>query len=67
MGRSSGERLTDAVAREVCQRDNVKAMLKSSIASLGSRYVITLEARPRVRRMTRSPANRWRPTDKEER
>jgi serine/threonine protein kinase/tetratricopeptide (TPR) repeat protein len=44
MGRSSDERLTDAVAREVCQRENVKAMLKSSIAALGSRYVITLEA-----------------------
>ena len=44
MGHSSDERLTDAVAREVCQRENVKAMLKSSIASLGSQYVITLEA-----------------------
>ncbi len=44
MGRSPDERLTDAMAREVCQREDVKAMLKSSIASLGSRYVITLEA-----------------------
>jgi tetratricopeptide (TPR) repeat protein len=44
MGRSAEERLTEAVAREVCVRENVKAMLKNSIASLGSQYVITLEA-----------------------
>jgi len=44
MGRSPDERLTDPVAREVCQRENVKAMLKNSISSLGSQYVITLEA-----------------------
>jgi tetratricopeptide (TPR) repeat protein len=44
MGRSPEEHLTDQVAREVCQRENVKAMLKNSISSLGSQYVITLEA-----------------------
>jgi eukaryotic-like serine/threonine-protein kinase len=32
------------VAREVCQRRGVKAMLEGSIASLGSEYLITLDA-----------------------
>jgi tetratricopeptide (TPR) repeat protein len=44
MGRSPEERLTKAVAREVCQRQGVKAMMQGSIASLGSNYVISLEA-----------------------
>jgi eukaryotic-like serine/threonine-protein kinase len=44
MGRPVDERLTRDVAREVCLRENVKAMLTGSIASLGSHYVITLEA-----------------------
>ena len=44
MGRPADERLTRDVAREVCLRENVKAMLTGSIASLGSHYVITLEA-----------------------
>jgi serine/threonine protein kinase/tetratricopeptide (TPR) repeat protein len=44
MGRSPDERLTRDVAREICLRDNVKAMLAGSISSLGSHYVITLEA-----------------------
>ncbi len=37
-------RLTPAVAREVCQRDDCKAYLSGSIASLGSAYVIGLVA-----------------------
>jgi serine/threonine protein kinase/tetratricopeptide (TPR) repeat protein len=44
MGRSPEERLTRDVAREICLRENVKAMLTGSIASLGSHYVVTLEA-----------------------
>ncbi len=44
MGRSPDERVTSAVAREICLRENVKAMLTGSISSLGSHYVITLEA-----------------------
>jgi serine/threonine protein kinase/tetratricopeptide (TPR) repeat protein len=44
MNRSPEERVAGAVAREVCQRQGVKAVLESSIASLGSNYVITLEA-----------------------
>jgi eukaryotic-like serine/threonine-protein kinase len=44
MGRSPDERLTNDVAREICQREALKAMLTGSIASLGSHYVITLDA-----------------------
>jgi len=44
MGRHSDERLTNDVAREICLRENVKAMLTGSIASLGSHYAITLAA-----------------------
>jgi tetratricopeptide (TPR) repeat protein/predicted Ser/Thr protein kinase len=44
MGRAPEEKLTKAVAREVCQREGVKAMLSGSIAGLGSQYVIALEA-----------------------
>jgi serine/threonine protein kinase/tetratricopeptide (TPR) repeat protein len=44
MGRSPDSRLTSDVGREVCQRQNGKAMLAGTIAALGSQYVITLEA-----------------------
>src|SRR5947209_6489092 len=44
MGRSSDERLTTDVAREICLREGIKAMLTGSIASLGSHYVIDLNA-----------------------
>jgi len=44
MGRSADERVTRDVAREICLREGVKAMLAGSISSLGSHYVITLEA-----------------------
>jgi serine/threonine protein kinase/Flp pilus assembly protein TadD len=44
MGRSSGERLTAQVAREVCQRTGSTAVLEGSISSLGSEYVIGLNA-----------------------
>ncbi len=44
MGRPSGERVTKDVAHEICLREGVKAMLIGSISSLGSHYVITLEA-----------------------
>src|SRR4029077_14563277 len=42
MGRQPNERLTNDVARELCQRVGSKAMLSGSIASLGSQYVLTL-------------------------
>ncbi len=44
MGRSADERLTRDVAREICQRQGLKALLVGSISSLGSHYVITLDA-----------------------
>jgi eukaryotic-like serine/threonine-protein kinase len=44
MARRSDDRLTHTVAREVCQRLGVKAMLEGSIAPLGSHYVLTLTA-----------------------
>src|ERR1700730_12452545 len=44
MGRSPDERVTSSVAREICLREGVKAMLTGSISSLGSHYVIALEA-----------------------
>ena len=44
MGRPPGERLTNDVAREICLREGVKAMLTGSVASLGTHYVITLSA-----------------------
>jgi tetratricopeptide (TPR) repeat protein len=44
MTRSPGERLTQDLAREVCQRAGSKAYLAGSIAALGTQYVIGLEA-----------------------
>lgn len=44
MGRSPDEHVTRDAGREICQREGLKAMLVGSIASLGSHYVITLEA-----------------------
>src|SRR5258706_7647918 len=44
MGRSPDERLTNAVARDVCEREGVKAMLSGSVSSLGASYVVGLEA-----------------------
>jgi serine/threonine protein kinase/tetratricopeptide (TPR) repeat protein len=44
MGRPADDRITNEVGKEICQRDGVKALLTGSIASLGSQYVVTLEA-----------------------
>jgi hypothetical protein len=44
MGRSSSERLTEDLGREVCQRAGSKALLAGSISSLGSRYLVGLNA-----------------------
>jgi len=44
MNRSPDERVTRDVAREICERRGLKAMLTGSISNLGSHYVITLEA-----------------------
>src|SRR5215467_6702886 len=44
MDRSGDERLTNNVAREICLREGIKAMLTGSISGLGSHYVIDLNA-----------------------
>jgi len=44
MGRTSGERVTRDVGREVCLRTGSKALLVGSIASMGSHYALGLKA-----------------------
>jgi DNA-binding winged helix-turn-helix (wHTH) protein/tetratricopeptide (TPR) repeat protein len=44
MGRPPDERVTRDLAREIAQRQGVKALLAGSISSLGRHYVINLEA-----------------------
>jgi eukaryotic-like serine/threonine-protein kinase len=44
MGRPADEPLTERVAREICQRRGIKALLLGSVASIGNRYLITLTA-----------------------
>ena len=44
MERSHDEKITREIAREICQRRGIKALLVGTIASLGRNYVITLEA-----------------------
>jgi serine/threonine protein kinase/tetratricopeptide (TPR) repeat protein len=44
MGKAPDERITKDIGREICERQGIKALLSGSIASLGSHYVITLEA-----------------------
>ncbi|MGH9842536.1 MAG: tetratricopeptide repeat protein [Blastocatellia bacterium] len=44
MDRPAEERVTARIAREICVRQNLKALITGSIVPLGSHYVITLEA-----------------------
>ena len=44
MGRPADARISTDVGREICQRAGFKAMLNGTIASLGSQYLVTLEA-----------------------
>ncbi|HEX7295431.1 MAG TPA: protein kinase, partial [Pyrinomonadaceae bacterium] len=44
MNRAADERVTRDVGLEICRRQGLKAVLIGSISSLGSNYVITLEA-----------------------
>ncbi|MBI3477443.1 MAG: protein kinase [Acidobacteria bacterium] len=43
-GRSPDDRVTVPVARDICQREGIKAVLAGSIGSMGSNYVVNLEA-----------------------
>jgi len=44
MGRSPDERITAPIAREICERAGIKAMLTGSISGLGANYVIAVDA-----------------------
>ena len=44
MNRQQDERVTRVIARDICQRENLKAFVAGSIAQLGNRYVVALEA-----------------------
>ena len=44
MGRPPEERLTNQIAREICQRTGSTAVLEGTISSLGSEYIVGLEA-----------------------
>ncbi|HMK21982.1 MAG TPA: serine/threonine-protein kinase, partial [Terriglobales bacterium] len=44
MGRPEDQRISSDVAREICLRENAKAMLNGSISALGTHYVVTLSA-----------------------
>ena len=44
MNHTPDERVTRALAREICQRQGLKALLAGSISSLGRNYAIALEA-----------------------
>ncbi len=44
MGRPADEAVTEQIGREICARRGIKALLAGSIASLGSKYVLTLSA-----------------------
>jgi eukaryotic-like serine/threonine-protein kinase len=44
MARPQDERITAAVAREICKRQGIKAMLLGSISGLGNHYIVSLDA-----------------------
>ena len=44
MERSPEDKVTPEVAREICQRRGVKAMLSGEVATLGSNFIVTLNA-----------------------
>ncbi len=44
MERSPDERVTKEIAREICERQGLKALLAGSVSNLGSHYIIALEA-----------------------
>src|SRR5450759_4735772 len=44
MGRSLDERITPDLARQICQREGIKAVIEGSIATIGSQYVVGVDA-----------------------
>ena len=43
MGRPQNERVTPTLAREICQRENVRALIASSITRTGQEYALTAQ------------------------
>jgi len=43
MGKSAGERITPAVGREICQRQNLRGLIVCSITRTGKEYALTAE------------------------
>jgi serine/threonine protein kinase/tetratricopeptide (TPR) repeat protein len=44
MGQAPDARITPEIGRQICSRDAIKAMMTGSIASIGTQYLITLNA-----------------------
>ncbi len=44
MGRSPDERITPDLARDVCQREGIKAVLNGAISMIGTQYVVDVNA-----------------------
>jgi eukaryotic-like serine/threonine-protein kinase len=44
MGRSPDERLTPDLARNVCQREGIKAVMNGAISTIGTQYVVDVNA-----------------------
>jgi len=44
MGKTPDTRLTPEIAREICQRSGIKALMTGSIANVGNQYMVTLTA-----------------------
>jgi eukaryotic-like serine/threonine-protein kinase len=44
MGKSPDERVTPDLARQVCAREGIKAVLNGSVATIGSQYVVGVDA-----------------------
>jgi eukaryotic-like serine/threonine-protein kinase len=44
MGRSPDERVTPDLARDICQREGIKAVMNGAISSIGSQYVVDVNA-----------------------
>jgi len=44
MGRTPDERVVADLARDLCQREGIKAMITGAVSALGSHYVITFDA-----------------------
>ncbi|MFZ0392382.1 MAG: tetratricopeptide repeat protein [Terracidiphilus sp.] len=43
MGKSANERITPALGREICQRENIRGLISSSITRTGDEYALSAE------------------------